>query len=77
AYGSVMSVATIVTGFSGRAQITQRALMAYVLAMVAAVAWLALVGRHAFLQDFSAFILCLLALFSPWSSINLDDFYWV
>lgn len=38
AYGSVMSVATIVTGFSGRAQITQRARMAYVLAMVAVVA---------------------------------------
>ncbi|AYX40060.1 cytosine/purines/uracil/thiamine/allantoin permease family protein [Burkholderia pseudomallei] len=77
AYGSVMSVATIVTGFSGRAQITQRARMAYVLAMVAAVAWLALVGRHAFLKDFSAFILFLLAFFTPWSAINLVDFYWV
>lgn len=77
AYGSVMSVATIVTGFSARAQITQRARMAYVLAMVAVVAWLALVGRHAFLKDFSAFILFLLAFFTPWSAINLVDFYWV
>ncbi|MDN7672626.1 cytosine permease [Burkholderia oklahomensis] len=77
AYGSVMSVATIVTGFSGRMQISQRARMAYVLAMVAAVAWFALVGRHAFLKDFSAFILFLLAFFTPWSAINLVDFYCV
>ncbi|KVE36342.1 purine-cytosine permease family protein [Burkholderia sp. TSV86] len=77
AYGSVMSVATIVTGFSGRAQISQRARIGYVLVMVAAVAWLALVGRHAFLKEFSAFILFLLAFFTPWSAINLVDFYWV
>ncbi|AIO70220.1 purine-cytosine permease family protein [Burkholderia oklahomensis] len=77
AYGSVMSVATIVTGFLGRTQISQRARMAYVLAMVAAVAWFALVGRHAFLKDFSAFILFLLAFFTPWSAINLVDFYCV
>ncbi|WP_323119840.1 purine-cytosine permease family protein [Burkholderia alba] len=77
AYGSVMSVATIVTGFSGRNQISLRARTAYVLTMVAAVAWLALAGRHAFLKEFSAFILFLLAFFTPWSAINLVDFYCV
>jgi nucleobase:cation symporter-1, NCS1 family len=77
AYGSVMSIATIATGFSGRTQISLRARMVYVLAMVAAVTWLALAGRHAFLKEFSAFILFLLAFFTPWSAINLVDFYCV
>ena len=36
---------------------------------------LALTGRHSFLKAFEAFILCLLAVFTPWSAINLIDFY--
>lgn len=31
--------------------------------------------QHSFLHDFSAFILFLLAFFTPWSAINLVDFY--
>jgi len=38
---------------------------------------LALVGRHAFLKEFSSFILFLLAFFTPWSAINLVDYYCV
>lgn len=47
----------------------------YVLAMVGASVLLALVGRHSFLRAFESFILLLLAVFTPWSAINLVDFY--
>ena len=77
AYGSVMSIATIVTSAGGRKQISGRARLFFILAMVVCVAWLALAGRHAFLKEFSAFILFLLAFFTPWSAINLVDYYCV
>jgi NCS1 family nucleobase:cation symporter-1 len=35
----------------------------------------ALLGRHSFLKSFEAFILFLLAVFTPWSAINLVDYY--
>jgi NCS1 family nucleobase:cation symporter-1 len=38
---------------------------------------LALAGRHAFLKEFSSFILFLLAFFTPWSAINLVDYYFI
>jgi NCS1 family nucleobase:cation symporter-1 len=43
--------------------------------MVGVSALLAVTGRHSFLQAFEAFILCLLAVFTPWSAINLVDYY--
>ncbi len=43
--------------------------------MVGVSALLALTGRHSFLQAFESFILCLLAVFTPWSAINLVDYY--
>jgi NCS1 family nucleobase:cation symporter-1 len=45
--------------------------------MIALVTWLALAGQHAFLKAFSSFILFLLAFFTPWSAINLVDYYCV
>jgi nucleobase:cation symporter-1, NCS1 family len=38
---------------------------------------LALLGRHSFLKSFEAFILFLLAVFTPWSAINLVDYYFI
>ena len=32
---------------------------------------------HSFLKAFSAFLLFLLVFFTPWSAINLVDYYWV
>jgi NCS1 family nucleobase:cation symporter-1 len=77
AYGCVMSVATIVTSANGRKQLSGGARFGFILVMVVVVAWLALAGRHAFLKEFSAFILFLLAFFTPWSAINLIDYYCV
>jgi NCS1 family nucleobase:cation symporter-1 len=75
AYGSFMSMATMVSGFRRglRISVVQRFL--YIVSMVGASAVLALTGRHSFLKAFESFILCLLAVFTPWSAINLIDFY--
>jgi NCS1 family nucleobase:cation symporter-1 len=56
-----------------RISVPQR--LCYVLAMVGVSVLLALLGRHSFLKAFESFILCLLAVFTPWSAINLIDFY--
>jgi len=75
AYGSFMSMATIVSGFRRGVRISVRHRFFYVLAMVGVSALLALTGRHSFLKEFESFILCLLAVFTPWSAINLVDYY--
>ncbi|MCY1243316.1 Permease for cytosine/purine, uracil, thiamine, allantoin [compost metagenome] len=36
---------------------------------------MALLGQHSFLGAFKSFILFLLAFFTPWSAINLVDYY--
>lgn len=77
AYGSFMSLATIVSGFRGNQEISKTLRTVYILIMVGLATALALMGRHSFLHDFSAFILFLLAFFTPWSAINLVDFYLV
>lgn len=75
AYGSFMSAATLLSAMRPGMRFTARHRMVFVVAMVALVVVLALVGRHSFLQAFQAFILALLAVFTPWSAINLVDYY--
>jgi NCS1 family nucleobase:cation symporter-1 len=75
AYGSFMSMATIVGAFRRGLRISVPQRLCYVLAMVGLSVLLALLGRHSFLKAFESFILCLLAVFTPWSAINLIDFY--
>ena len=77
AYGCVMSVATITTGLAGRRSVSASMRTACIVGMLAIVVWLALAGQHAFLKAFSSFILFLLAFFTPWSAINLVDYYCV
>jgi NCS1 family nucleobase:cation symporter-1 len=75
AYGSFMSMATIVSGFRHGVRISVVHRFLYVVAMVGTAALLALTGRHSFLKGFESFILFLLAAFTPWSAINLVDYY--
>jgi NCS1 family nucleobase:cation symporter-1 len=75
AYGSFMSIATVVSGFRRGLRISVQRRLLYIVAMVGASVLLALTGRHSFLQSFESFILCLLAVFTPWSAINLTDYY--
>lgn len=75
AYGSFMSMATMVSAFRHGLRVQVRQRIWYILAVVGASILLALIGRHSFLKAFESFILCLLAVFTPWSAINLIDFY--
>ena len=75
AYGSFMSMATIVSGFRRGLRITVLHRLLYIVATVGVATLLALLGRHSFLKAFETFILFLLAVFTPWSAINLVDYY--
>jgi len=77
AYGSVMSIATVVSGLRGDNKLSGRGRLLYILGMIGVAMALALAGRHAFLHEFSSFILFLLAFFTPWSAINLVDYYFI
>jgi NCS1 family nucleobase:cation symporter-1 len=76
-YGSFMSMATIVSGFKGKQTISHTLRFAYIVTMVGLATLLALLGQHSFLTLFKSFILFLLAFFTPWSAINLVDYYWI
>ena len=75
AYGSFMSMATVLTGVRRGLRFTTRDRLLFVFGMVTVSLLLALLGRHSFLKSFEAFILCLLTVFTPWSAINLVDYY--
>lgn len=75
AYGSFMSMATLVSGFRGTVRLSQAHRLIYIVIAVGAACALALAGKDSFLQSFEAFILLLLAVFTPWSAINLVDYY--
>lgn len=75
AYGSFMSMATIVSGFRGKQAVSSRSRLVYIFGMICVSTLIALAGRHSFLKEFTAFILFLLAFFTPWSAINLVDYY--
>lgn len=77
AYGSFMSLATIVSGFSGNSNISQVTRLFYIFLMVGITIVLAILGRGDFLNNFTSFLGFLLTFFTPWSAINLVDYYWV
>lgn len=70
-----MCIATIISGFRGRLQVTRLQRLVFVLAIVGTATLIALLGQHSFLGAFKSFILFLLAFFTPWSAINLVDYY--
>ena len=75
AYGGFMSTITTITGFIGQREIGPITRMVCVSAIMLVATLLALAGRGDFLAAFSTFILFLLTFFTPWSAINLVDFY--
>lgn len=77
AYGSFMCIATIISGWRSHLEITARQRMLFVLVIVAASTTLALLGQDSFLNTFKYFILFLLTFFTPWSAINLVDYYFI
>ncbi|MCO7516511.1 cytosine permease [Pseudomonas guariconensis] len=77
AYGSFMCIATIVSAFRSRFTVSHGQRLLFVLCIVGVSTSLALVGQHAFLSAFKSFLLFLLAFFTPWSAINLVDYYFI
>jgi NCS1 family nucleobase:cation symporter-1 len=72
-----MSVATIITSLTGQTRITQRHRAVYVGVISAIALAVALAATDSFLASFTDFLLFLLYFITPWSAINLVDYYWV
>lgn len=77
AYGGFISLVTTITGFFQIREISRRARISAVTLIVASATFLALFASKDFLSIFSTFVLLLLTFFTPWSAINLVDFYFV
>jgi len=74
-YGGFMSMVTSVSGFRGQAALSRGGRAAYIAAIMVAGTAVALAGKDSFLTSFSDFLLFLLTCFTPWSAINLVDYY--
>ncbi|HCK4897784.1 TPA: cytosine permease [Pseudomonas aeruginosa] len=76
-YGSFMCIATIISSVRGQLEINRVQRLFFVLAIVGASTLIALLGQHSFLAAFKSFILFLLTFFTPWSAVNLVDYYFI
>ncbi|MFF1760641.1 purine-cytosine permease family protein [Streptomyces sp. NPDC058266] len=74
-YGGFMSMVTSVSGFRGQKVLSQRGRAAYITLIMIAGTLVALAGKDSFLSSFKDFLLFLLTFFTPWSAINLVDYY--
>ncbi|WP_328386452.1 cytosine permease [Streptomyces sp. NBC_00400] len=74
-YGGFMSLVTSVSGFRGQRTLTPRGRSAYIAGIMVAGTAVALLGKDSFLTSFKDFLLFLLTFFTPWSAINLVDYY--
>ncbi|UVY83621.1 cytosine permease [Brachybacterium sp. NBEC-018] len=77
AYGGAMTMLTTVTGFSRRVVVRPGMRLAFVLLFLALSVIIAIAASADFLANFKNFVLLLLMVFTPWSAINLVDFYLV
>lgn len=75
AYGGFMSVLTTVTAFNGKSRVSGGARVAYIVGFIALSVLVAIGASADFLDNFKNFILILLMVFTPWSAINLTDYY--
>lgn len=76
-YGGYMSIATIVTSLTRQSRILPRNRAVYICIVSAIALAIALPASHNFLATFEDFLLFLLYFMTPWSAINLVDYYWV
>ncbi|MFH8609526.1 purine-cytosine permease family protein [Streptomyces sp. NPDC018029] len=74
-YGGFMSMVTSISGFRGRRVLGPRGRAAYIAVIMVAGTAVALLGKDSFLASFKDFLLFLLTFFTPWSAINLVDYY--
>nr|WP_203644808.1 cytosine permease [Streptomyces sp. SID14478] len=74
-YGGFMSMVTGISGFRGQRALSQRGRALYIAVIMVAGTAVALAGKDSFLNSFKDFLLFLLTFFTPWSAINLVDYY--
>lgn len=74
-YGGFMSMVTGISGFRGQRALSQRGRAVYIAIIMVAGTGVALAGKDSFLNSFKDFLLFLLTFFTPWSAINLVDYY--
>ncbi|MFF1822237.1 purine-cytosine permease family protein [Kribbella sp. NPDC058245] len=77
AYGGSMTLLTTVTAFSRATRIGPAARSAYTIGFLLVSVLIALFASKDFLDNFKNFVLVLLMVFTPWSAINLTDYYLV
>lgn len=77
AYGGFMAILTTFTSFSNQTRISRGARAIYIVGFVALSVLIAILASADFLSAFKNFVLMLLAVFVPWSAINLVDYYCV
>ncbi|MEV6772233.1 cytosine permease [Nocardia sp. NPDC051030] len=75
AYGGFMSILTTVTAFEGRSTISATARGLYIIGFTTTSTLIAIAASADFLGNFKNFVLALLMVFTPWSAINLIDYY--
>ncbi|WP_168581286.1 purine-cytosine permease family protein [Gephyromycinifex aptenodytis] len=77
AYGGFMTILTTITGFTRRDRVSRGTRIALIAAFVTISMLIALLASSDFIATFKNFILVLLMVFTPWSAINLVDYYLV
>jgi NCS1 family nucleobase:cation symporter-1 len=75
AYGSLMCLATVYSCGKRQARISQRTRLVVLALIIAVATGVAIIGQHSFLAAFKSFLLFLLTFFTPWSAVNLVDYY--
>jgi len=75
AYGGFMSMLTTVSAFTRTRRISPVVRALYIGGFIAVSVLIALLASADFLSNFKNFVLVLLMVFTPWSAINLVDFY--
>lgn len=76
-YGGFMSTVTTVTGFIGHREISRTTRSTVVSAIMLVAMAIAIFASSGFVDKFSTFLLFLLTFFTPWSAVNLVDFYFI
>ena len=77
AYGGFMSILTTASGFNAKMQFSPATRVIYIVGFVMLSMLVALLASSDFLNNFKNFVLLLLAVFVPWSAVNLVDYYLV
>ncbi len=75
AYGAFMCSVTISTAINRRDSVSRAARIVFIIAVITASVLIALFASKDFLNVFKNFVLLLLMVFTPWSVINLVDYY--